>query len=271
MKKVLAALDNSLSATPVIATARALARLLDAQVEALHVQAAGERTARNAAAAAGVPFRTVAGAVVDRLVDAGAAADVVAVAIGARGTPGGRRPLGATAAAVATTLLKPVVVVPPDAGPPEAFRRVLVPLEGSLSSSLATRSIVELARNAKIDVVALHVHDEDSIPSFTDQPQHEQPAWAEEFLARYCPWGPGAVRLETRVGRSEALVPLVADQCGCDLIALGWSQELAPGRASVVRGTLERTRLPVLLVPVRLTAREGHSAAVATAALEGQS
>ena len=182
---------------------------------------------------------------------------VVAVAIGACGTPGGRRPLGATAAAVATTLLKPVVVVPPDAGPPEAFRRVLVPLEGSLSSSLALRSIVELARNASIDVVALHVHDEDSIPSFTDQPQRKQPVWAEEFLARYCPWGPGAVRLETRVGRSAALVPLVADQCGCDLIALGWSRELAPGRAPVVRGTLERTRLPVLLMPVRLTAREG--------------
>lgn len=35
-----------------------------------------------------------------------------------------------------------------------------------------------------------------------------------------------------------------------DLIALGWSQELAGGGAAVVREALERSRVPVLLVPV---------------------
>lgn len=143
---------------------------------------------------------------------------------------------------------------------------MLVPLEASLSASLAPRTILELAREATVEAVALHVYDEDSLPPFTDQPQHEQAAWAQEFLARYCPAGLGSVRLETRVGRSDELVPLVADECGCDLVALGWSQELAAGRAPVVRGTLERSRLPVLLVPVRLLAhldRNATSGAVA--------
>jgi len=99
-------------------------------------------------------------------------------------------------------------------------------------------------------VLALHIHDERSIPSFTDQPQHEQSAWAAEFVRRYCPWGIDEVRLETRVGRIGELIPLVAMESSCDLIALGWSQELSSDRAPVVRETLARANLPVLLVPV---------------------
>jgi hypothetical protein len=248
MTKVLAALDNSLAGRPILAAGSALAELLGIDFEALHVQVDGDRGARNAAASAGVALRIVEGPVVERLVEAGQADDVAAFVIGARGTPGGRLPVGGTALSVATALLKPVVVVSPDARVPKTFRRVLVPLEGTLSSSLAPRSIVALA--GKIEVIALHVHEEDSIPRFTDQPQHEQAAWAQEFLARWCPEGIGNVKLETRVGRSDMLIPSVADQRGCDLIALGWSQDLAPGRAPVVRAALERSRVPILLVPV---------------------
>src|SRR5215216_2045055 len=171
MKKILAALDNSLAGMPVLATAHALGDLLDAQVEAVHVRIGEDRTARNTAAASGFALRTLRGAVVDCLVEAGETDEVLAVVLGARGTPGGHRPLGATAASVATALLKPVVIVPPDARPPVAFRRILVPLEGSRSTSLAPRSLFELAGDAKVDVVALHVLEEDSIPLFTDQPQ----------------------------------------------------------------------------------------------------
>ena len=252
MKTVVAAVDNSLAGTPVLAAARALASLLEAEVEAVHVGTNGGRTAHNTAEAARVPLRTVPGPVVERLVEAGEAEDVVALALGARATPSGRRPLGGTASAVATALGKPVIVVSPDAQVADSFRRVLVPLEASVSASLAPRTIVELSPEATIEAVALHVYDDDSLPRFTDQPQHEQAAWAQEFLARYCPAGLADVRLETRVGRSDEFVPLVAAECGCDLVALGWSQELAPGRAPVVRGTLERSHLPVLLVPVRL-------------------
>lgn len=44
MKTVLAALDNSLAGTPVLAAARALASLLEARVEAVHVRTNGDRT-----------------------------------------------------------------------------------------------------------------------------------------------------------------------------------------------------------------------------------
>jgi nucleotide-binding universal stress UspA family protein len=250
MTKVLAALDNSLAGKALLTAARAFARLLDSEVEAVHVQTDGDRTARSTAEAAGVPFRALAGPVVERLVEVGAASDVVALAVGARGTACARRPLGGTASAVASRLRKPVMIVPPEADPPASFRRVLVPIEGLVSHTLAPRWLFEPAREAGVDVLALHVHDAESIPAFTDQPQHEQPAWAAEFVSRYCRWGIGEVQLETRVGRMGELVPVVATESDCDLIAFGWSRELSSARAPVVRETLERAPLPMLLVPV---------------------
>jgi nucleotide-binding universal stress UspA family protein len=266
MRTILAALDNSLAGRPVLATARALAELLDARAEALHVRMNGSRTARSTAGAAGVPLRIVEGAVVERLVEAGESEEVIALVIGARATPVTRGPLGVTATAVATALAKPVVIVPPDAAGPPSIRRVLVPLEASFVATHAPAAIFELAGDETIEVVALHVLEGDAIPSFTDQPQHEQSAWAQEFLARYCPWGLAGVRLETRVGRADELVPRVAHECSCDLVALGWAQELAPGRAPVVQAALERSGRPVLLVPVTVLPDDEVAPAGAAAA-----
>jgi hypothetical protein len=114
--------------------------------------------------------------------------------------------------------------------------------------------VIALAREAQLDVVVLHVHEEESLPAFTDQPQHEERAWATEFLARYCPSGLGTVRLDVRVGRCEELVPLVAEEYDADLIALGWSRVLARHRARVVRATLTHARVPVMLIPVQSAA-----------------
>jgi len=63
------------------------------------------------------------------------------------------------------------------------------------------------------------------------------------------------VRLETRVGRPDQHIFPVARETDCDLIALAWAQELAPGRAIIVRETLRRGTIPVLLVPEKATGR----------------
>lgn len=260
MTTVLAALDNSLAANPVLVTARAFARVLGASVAAIHVLTEEETTAQNVAEAAGVPLRLERGPVVDVLVEAADDEGVVAVVIGARGTASGPQPLGSTAFAVATSVAKPVVVVPPQGRCAPALRRVLVPLEGTVSTSLAPRSLFELSGGAHLDVVVLHVHEE--IPSFSDQPQHESEAWAEEFLARYLPTGIDTVRLERRIGRREELVPLVAEETRADLIALGWTQQLEEGRAPVVQAALEHSPVPVLLVPVHVAAEVKEGAAL---------
>jgi nucleotide-binding universal stress UspA family protein len=251
--KVLAALDNSLAARPVLDAASSLGRALDANVEAVHVTTNGHRVAAGAAAAADVPLTTLSGAVVARLLDAARAPDAAAIVIGTRGTRASRRPLGGTALSIATALDKPVVVVPPGATI-RPLHRVLVPIENGFWSAMTPRAIVEFARTTKLDVVVLHVLEDELIPAFTDQPQHERHAWAREFLRRYCPWGIETLTLETRVGRSEELVPQFAVETAADMIGLAWSQELAAGRAPVVRAALTRAHVPVMLVPVRVDA-----------------
>jgi nucleotide-binding universal stress UspA family protein len=251
MSTVVAAIDGGLATTPVLACAQAMGHILHSDVLAVHVRTDREMTPRTFAARAGLPLRILHGPVLDLLVAAGTAPDVAALVIGARGLAADPRPLGGTATAVATRWSKPVVVVPPHAEPRTEFKRVLVPLEGTTASSQAPRSLIELAPGYQLDVVVLHILGPDSIPSFMDQPQHWHAAWAREFVARYCPFGIDEVELRTRVGRPEQIVAEAAHEYGCDLIALGWSQDLAEGHARVVQSTLRHSPLPVALIPVR--------------------
>jgi nucleotide-binding universal stress UspA family protein len=251
MRTVVAAIDGGLASRPVLACARALGHVLHAGVLAVHVRTDGAVAPRAFAARAGLPLRVLRGPVLDRLVEVGAAPDVAALVIGARGLACDPRPLGRTATLVATRVATPVVVVPPDAEPRTEFKRVLVPLEGTPASSQAPRSLIELAPGYELDVVVLHILGPDSIPPFMDQPQHWHAAWAREFVARYCPFGIDEVGLRLRVGRPEQIVAEAAREYGCDLIALGWSQNLDEGHARIVRSTLRRSSLPVALIPVR--------------------
>ena len=237
---VVAAVDNSLAANPVLVGARALARMLDARVEAIHVITDGEVPPTAAASAVGVPLRTTSGPVVDRLIDEAGRPGVVGIVIGARASPRSQNALGSTAMAVVTSCERPIMVVPPVGRIAPIFRKVLVPLEGTVSTSLAPKSIVELGRRSSIDVVAFHVHEEGEGMD------------NEEFLRSFCPWGIGFVNVEQRTGRSQEMIPAVADELACDVVALGWAQALGPGRAEAVRGTLERATVPVILIPVRV-------------------
>jgi nucleotide-binding universal stress UspA family protein len=250
VRKVVAALDNSAAAASVAATAKSLARTFGAEVEAVHVGEDGDRIAAATAAAADLPLRRLEGAVVPALTRAARDPEVVALVVGARGLPSGRE-VGSTALEVITSLTKPVVVVPPETPPGVTVKRVLVPLEGTALTSLAPRGLIELADDADVEVVVLHVHDSEGLPSFTDQPQHEADAWRDEFVARYCPWGIGQVTMQSCIGRPEAEIVRAADETNADLVALGWAQRLAAGRAPIVRELLERGRIPVLLIPLR--------------------
>ena len=252
MRKVVAALDNSAAAASVASTAKSLARAFGAEVEAVHVGEDGDRIAAAAAAAAGLPLRRLDGAVVPALTRAARDRDAAALVVGARGLPS-RRKVGSTALELITSLTKPVVVVPPEAPREVTVKRVLVPLEGTPLTSLAPKRLIELADDADVEVVVLHVHDAEDVPSFTDQLQHEADAWRDEFVARYCPWGIGRVTMQNRVGDREDEIVRAVDETSADLVAIGWTQNLAAGRAPVVRELLERGRTPLLLIPLRLS------------------
>ena len=259
MSTILACIDASAAARPVLQTAVALGKTLGLPVAALHVHQDGEvEPARQFADAAGVQLRVATGASID-MITAALADDQIALGVlGVRGLPGGRRPAGHTALAVARQVAVPLVVVPPVLRDPTpaGLHRVLVPLDGTVTAAQAVQQATGWFASSGVEVVALHVFDATTVPRFWDRPQYDHDAWGDEFLARWCPT-PGA-RLELRAGRPGGRVLEVATAAGADLIALGWSQDLTPDRAAVIREVLTASGVPVLLLPC---AAPGHHAA----------
>jgi nucleotide-binding universal stress UspA family protein len=223
---------------------------------AVHVVQDGVERVREFASADGVPLLELEGPPAATLAQAVEDdEDVVALVVGARAPARGGREIGSTALEVVTSVHKPLFAIPPEAAADFAIRRVLVPLEGSLSTSYAPYMALDAPGAEHLEIVILYVLEEHALPSFSDQPQHEWEAHRHEFLARYSRWPPERVRLETRVGRPDQLILPTAKELDCDVIALAWAQELAPDRARIVRDTLRRVGIPVLLVPVQAVLR----------------
>lgn len=247
MSRLLAAIDTSPCAGPVLATARWILPLLDGELVLVHVTEADPAPARALAQTAGVALQELTGSPVETIVGAASAADVVALVIGARGAED-ERTAGDTALAVITRVRRPVVVVPLGGPPRTRLHRILAPLEGTASSSAAIGQLVGLADRAGLELVVLHVHAAAAVPAFQDQPHHTIAAWEHEFAARYVDHG-GRRRIVQHVGAAAGQVVPTAHEVRADLIALGWGQDLSAGRAQVIRQTLARSDLPVLLLP----------------------
>ena len=247
MSTILAAVDDSAAAAPVLGTALALAPVFGAEVEAVEVAERLGRTAQAAARALHAPLRCVKGEPLEQLVRLAEREDTVAVVVGARGSPSGRRPAGHLTLALADALAKPVIVVPPDTHPPARIRRALLAVAGTAQSARYLQRTVALAAGAEIELIVVHVEDEDSIPSFSDQVQYEVEAYATEFLARYVPGVP-ITRVEMRIGAPAEEILAAVEDVDPDIIAVGWPQRGGDDGGPVVREVLDRSRLPVLLV-----------------------
>jgi nucleotide-binding universal stress UspA family protein len=266
MRIILAALDSSAAARPVLETALGIAELTDATVQAVHVHTDSTETPEALAARAGVAYRLLDGPVETALLGAVGDPAVIAAVLGARGTPGGRRPAGRTALHIVERADKPVVVVPPEAVgvSPRPFRRLLVPLEGTDASSRPVDERLVPLIAAEVELVVLHVFTPDTTPRILDRPARDLQMLGDEFLARYCP---NATRIELRAG---PVGTHVADMCReeqADLIVLSWSQDMSAGRADVVRWTLGHSTVPVLLLPVDDAPIDAHSSPAEAARL----
>lgn len=249
MTIVLAALDSTAVARPVLETALGIGRLMGAAIEAVHVGDGPPDTPRELAKRNGIPIRLLEGAVEPALLEAVAQPDVIAAVLGSRSTPGDHRPTGHTALQVLQAARKPIVVVSPEAldGSSRSFHRLLVPLEGRAASS---RPVVETLLpliTDDVDLVVLHVLTGATTPRFLDRPGRDLELLSDEFLCRHCPT---AARIEVRTGRVGRRVEEVCREEKADLIVLSWSQTMEEGHAAVVRDVLMRATVPVLLLPV---------------------
>jgi nucleotide-binding universal stress UspA family protein len=250
LTRVLAAIDDSAVAARVLRAAATMARTLGASPRALHVREGDWRSPAELARRAGIAIEVVDGDPIDCIVEMSRDLAVRMVAVGARREHPAPTEAGHVAAAVMARVKKPVLVVPPGARLPRAerFERVLIPLEGSATSSAAIRPELRALGKEGVAITVLHVLPTGTAPKFWDQAGHAGQIWASEFLARWCEQ-PGT---EFRVRRGE-VVPVILDAASsehADLIALGWSQKMSGDRARVVREIVGQADIPVLLTPV---------------------
>lgn len=180
--------------------------------------------------------------------------DVVALVV-ATGPPTGAAPLGLHIRTLVERARKPLVLVPPGVGPPDAIRRVLLPLEGTPDSS---RPVVDelvplLAPTVRLQV--LHVFTPATLPRMLDRPVRDLEMLGREFTARHCP---PAHEVELHHGSVAARVVEIASTGGVDLVALSWSQVSSGERARVVRSVLASSPVPVVLLPVARVASGGE-------------
>lgn len=247
--KVLAAIDAAPSALVILQVATALARALQTRLEAVHVAAGQPDRAGAYARRLGVEFRLLHGEPIPALQRAAAAPDVRLLVVGCRDRPAGPTPAGHVALALIEQLSKPVVVVPPQtrAAAGNELSRVLVPLDDTDEASAAVEPIVRVFAGSGLEVTVLHVFDEEHPPAFLDQSHHALEAWGHEFLARHADTG---LKLVLRSGTPRRRVLDVAADEHVDLITMGWSQDLSPGHAHIIRELLRSSLIPLLLLPV---------------------
>ena len=249
MTTVIAALDSSAAARPVLDAARRIAAITHATVHAIYVRDGAEETPRLLAERAGVPLTITGGPVPRALAHAHREPSVGIGVRGARATPSGRRPLGRTVSQVLQSAEKPIVVVPPDAPADGArpLRRLLLPLDGTEATARPVAAFVgQLDVGADLELVVVHVFTPSTVPRTLDRARRDLFLWADEFLARSCPL---ATSIELRSG---AVGRAVADVCrdeDIDLVVLSWSQDTTGGHAQVVRDVLACSTVPVLLLP----------------------
>ena len=246
MSTVLAAVDDSLAAGPVVTAACGIAPLLGSSVRAVHVGSAAGVTAHECADRAGVEFVAVAGDPADELVRL-AGDTVTAVVVGTRNLPTGTEQVGHLVLELADRLRQPLLVVPPQYVPAERIGRVLVALEGTPGRAKTLRHAVQIVAGADLDLTVVHVDPVEAVPAFSDSAGHEQAEFAQEYLARYWPLAPTA-RLALPLGAPAEQVLAVADDVKPDVLVVGWPQGAGTEHGHVVRELLRRSAFPVLLV-----------------------
>jgi nucleotide-binding universal stress UspA family protein len=155
----------------------------------------------------------------------------------------------------------PVVLVPPERGvAPWHLQHVMLPHDGTPSTSAALQPAAELAEHAHAELVVVHVADFKTAPAeagslttprYVDQPQHEWPAWSAEFLNRLaciCPLGHLHARMLLAHGDTAAEIMRLSESQSSDLIVLAWRGMWEAHRAETLKGILREAQCPVMVV-----------------------
>lgn len=268
-KTVLVPLDGSVHATAAIPVARGFGELLHATVALLHVSdealtpaALVERMKLSGQDVPGLIVEHRPGAAAATIVREAAERHAALIVMCPQiRTDLKSRALGSVAAAVLRASPCPVVLVPPDRGRRRwALHRLLIPHDGTPTSAAAIGLATDFALKAAAELVVLHVATPGVerptepgtlvSPRYIDQPQHEWPAWAKEFIERLRAVGgaKGGIKSRLAVAHGEAGAAIVEFARQSDLVVLAWRGALEPDRARTMRRVIRDTTCPVIVL-----------------------
>ena len=154
-----------------------------------------------------------------------------------------------------------VFVTPEPDRQPWQIRRVVLAHDGTPSADAAIAPTADLAHLAGAEVIALHVAEGGSVhpsepgslsaPRYIDQPHHEWPAWAGEFLDRMLALGGSAEAINFQVlvtgGQPGSEIAQFARDHHADLVILPWHGNWEEQPAGAVDVVIRRSGCPVLL------------------------
>ena len=266
---VLAAVDGPAGVSAVLLVARELSRLLAATPRLLFVSRHAAAP-RGAARLLGLQREDLHGVTLDAvrgdlhteiLREARVESTRLVVLDLTLGGAAGPGRVGAAAAALLADAPCPLVLVPPGrCGAPWRVNEVLLAHDGTPTTAEAVRRASDLARSAGAWLRVLHVATAPeaagepgamAVPRYLDQPQHEWPVWAEEFLQRLssvCRFDLHRLRLVLGHGQPGDEVLRVAQESRVDLVLLACRGALGPDRGRTVRTVLGGSPCPVMVV-----------------------
>jgi nucleotide-binding universal stress UspA family protein len=169
--------------------------------------------------------------------------------------------LGRTAMKVLHDAPCPVVLVPPERGAtPWHLHHVMVPHDGTPSTSAALLPAAELAERGRAELLVVHVTGTRAAPTelgalttprYVDQPQHEWPAWSSEFVNRIaclCPLDHVHARMLLAHGATATEVLRLSERQSTDLIVLAWRGIWEAPRATTLKDILHKAHCPIMVV-----------------------
>jgi nucleotide-binding universal stress UspA family protein len=167
-----------------------------------------------------------------------------------------------TESVFATRPQRAVLVNPERGEKPWNLRRILLAHDGTPVSNPATQFAADLAQRAKAEVIAVHVaaRGQDrpdapgsiAAPLYIDQPQHEWPGWAEEFMNRIAASGAldaGAkFKLKVIAGQAGSELAGAARGQNIDLVIMAWHGHWTDHEYCATRVVVRNAGCPVMLV-----------------------
>jgi nucleotide-binding universal stress UspA family protein len=265
-------LDGSPEAAAALPVARALAAAEGATLHLLHVSS--ERlSARSMAQRLHLTRDQLDGTVLDQRTGQPAAEivhqardlDSRLIVMSSRGVQGaGRGALGSVTRDVLRATPCPIVIVPPEqAFDSWSIHQILLPHDGIPTTAAAIARASDLAEKAHAELAVLHIASTGApppgepgalmAPRYLDQPQHEWPVWAREFMDRFVALGvpPPALRMRLffACGEPADVIVEFAAEHHTDLIVIAWVAGWEPEQRTTMRKVIDQAPGPLLIFP----------------------